>query len=73
MLEKVGRKGIPAQLMGMMGATTMENYMEVPQKKLNIEIPYNPASPLLGIYPEKTIHQKDTCTLIVTAALITMA
>ena len=56
MLEKVGRKGIPAQLMGMMGATTMENYMEVPQKKLNIEIPYNPASPLLGIYPEKTIH-----------------
>ena len=24
-------------------------------KKLNIEIPYDPAIPLLGVYPEKTI------------------
>ena len=31
-------------------------------KKLKIELPYNPAIPLLGIYPEKTIIQKDTCT-----------
>ena len=31
-------------------------------KKLKIEIPYDPAIPLLGIYPEKTIIQKDTCT-----------
>ena len=31
-------------------------------KKLNIELPYDPASPLLGIYLEKTIIQKDTCT-----------
>ena len=30
-------------------------------KKLNIELPYDPAIPLLGIYPEKTIIQKDTC------------
>ena len=28
--------------------------MEVPQK-LNIELPYDPANPLLGIYPDKTI------------------
>ena len=28
-------------------------------KKLKIELPYDPAIPLLGIYPEKTIIQKD--------------
>ena len=31
-------------------------------KKLKIELPYDPAIPLLGIYPEKTIIQKDTLT-----------
>ena len=31
-------------------------------KKLKIELPYDPAIPLLGIYPEKTIIQKETCT-----------
>ena len=31
-------------------------------KKLKIELPYDPEIPLLGIYPEKTIIQKDTCT-----------
>ena len=30
-------------------------------KKLKIELPYDPAIPLLGIYPEKTIIRKDTC------------
>ena len=30
-------------------------------KKVKIELPYDPAFPLLGIYPEKTIIQKDTC------------
>ena len=29
-------------------------------KKLKIELPYDPAIPLLGIYPEKTIIQKET-------------
>ena len=42
-------------------------------KKLKIELPYNPAIPLLGIYPEKTIIQKDTCTPMFTAALFTIA
>ena len=40
-------------------------------KKLKIELPCDPAIPLLGIYPEKTIIQKDTCTPIFTAALFT--
>ena len=30
--------------------------------KLGIKLPYDPAIPLLGIYPEKTIVPKDTCT-----------
>ena len=42
-------------------------------KKLKIELPYNPAIPLLGIYPEKTIIQKDTCTPVFIAALFTIA
>ena len=42
-------------------------------KKLKIELPYDPAIPLLGIYPEKTIIRKDTCTSIFTAALFTIA
>ena len=33
-------------------------------KKLKIELPYDPAIPLLGIYPEKTIIQKEACTKI---------
>ena len=32
-------------------------------KKLKIELPYDPAILLLGIYPEKTIIQKETCTV----------
>ena len=33
-------------------------------KKLKIELLYDPAIPLLGLYPEKTIIQKDRCTNI---------
>ena len=31
-------------------------------KKLNVELPYDPAVPLLGTYPEKNMIWKDTCT-----------
>ena len=41
-------------------------------KKLKIELPYDPAIPLLGIHPEKTKIQKDTCTPISTAVLFTI-
>ena len=49
--------------------------MEVPQKKLKIELPYNPAIPLLGIYLKKikTLTRKDTCTPMFIAALFTIA
>ena len=42
-------------------------------KKLKIELPYDPAIPLLGIYPEKTIIQKESCTTMFIAALFTIA
>ena len=42
-------------------------------KKLKIELPYDPAIPLLGIYPEKNMVQKDTCTPMFIAALFTIA
>ena len=42
-------------------------------RKLKIELPYDPTVPLLGIYPDKTIIQKYTCTLMFTAALFTIA
>ena len=39
-------------------------------KTLNIELPYDPTIPLLGIYPEKTIIQKDTCiSVFITASI----
>ena len=40
-------------------------------KNLKIELPYDPAIPLLGIYSEKAIIQKDTVTPMFNAALFT--
>ena len=42
-------------------------------RKLKIELPYDPAIPLLGIYADKTLIQKDTCTPMFIAALFTIA
>ena len=42
-------------------------------KKLGIKPPYDPAIPLLGIYPEETKIEKDTCIPLFTAALYTVA
>ena len=44
-------------------------------KKLKIELLYNPAIPLLGIYLEKTktLIKKDRCTQMFTAVLFTIA
>ena len=42
-------------------------------KKLKIELPYDPAIPLLGIYPEKNMVRKDTCTPMFNAVLFTIA
>ena len=42
-------------------------------KKLKIELWYNPEIPFLGIYPEKTVIWKDTCTPMFIVALFTIA
>ena len=42
-------------------------------KNRKLEPPYDPAIPLLGIYPEKTIIQKESCTTMFIVALFTIA
>ena len=42
-------------------------------KKLGIKPPYDPAIPLLGIYPEEIKIEKDTCIPLFIAALFTIA
>ena len=44
-------------------------------KNLKLELPYDPAIPLLGIYPKKTktLIRKDICIPVFTAALYTIA
>ena len=42
-------------------------------RKIKIELQFDPAIPLLGIFPELTMIWKDTCTLIFIAALYTIA
>ena len=76
MLVRIWSKENPsALLVGMrIGAATVENSMEVHQK-LNVELPYDSAIPLLGIYPKKhrTIFQKGICTPMFIAALFSIA
>ena len=71
MLEKVWRKGNPlALLVGMQALwRTVWSFL----KKLRIELPYDPAIPLQGIQPEKTIIQKESCTTMFIAALFMIA
>ena len=42
-------------------------------RKLEIELPYDPAIPLLGIYTKETRNERDTCTPMFIAALFTIA
>ncbi len=42
-------------------------------KKLGVKPPYDPATSLLGLYPEETKIERNTCTPMSTAALFTIA
>ena len=73
MLERVWRKG---------NSPLLREYKSVQQlwrtvwrflKKLGIKPPYDPAIPLLDIYPEETKSEKGTCIPLFTAALFTIA
>ena len=49
--------------------TTVWKFLE----KLKMELPYDPAISLLGMYLEKTIIEKDTCTPMSAIAFFTIA
>ena len=42
-------------------------------KKLKIDLPYDPAIPLLGVYTEENRIERDTCTPMFITALFTIA
>ena len=75
MMERVQRKGNLLKLsVGMQtSTTTMENSVKIPLKKLKIELPYNPAIPLLGTHTEESRIERDTCTPVFKVALLTIA
>ena len=56
------------------GAATVENSLEVP-RRLKIELPYDPAVPLLGTYSKefKACSQKDVYTRMFIAMSFTIA
>ena len=74
MLERVWREGNPLTLLvGMQTSTAaMENSVEIPLIT-GIELPYDPAIPLLGIHTEETRIERDTCTTMFIAALFIIA
>ena len=76
MLARMPRKRISFALMvgTQAGAAALENSMEVPQK-IKIELPYDPAIAVLGIYPRDTgvLFRRDTHTPMFIAALSTIA
>ena len=52
---------------------TVWRFLNNNNKKLEIELPYDPAIPLVGIHTEETRVERDTCTPMFTATLFTIA
>ena len=74
MLERVWRKGNPLTLLvGMQTSTAIWRTVWRFLKKLEIELPYDPAIPLLGIHTKETRIERDTCTPAFITALFTTA
>ena len=71
------RKGNPFALLEEMqiGATTVESSMEIPQQKLKMDLPFDRAIPLLGMYLKKpkTLIQKNVSILMFFSVLFTIA
>ena len=68
-----GKRNPPTLLVEMKAGATLQRTVGRFLKELYTEISYDPAIPFLGIYLEKTIIQKDTCTPAFVAALFTIA
>ena len=74
MLGRVWRKGNPLTLLvGMLVVQPPWRTVWRFLKKLGIKPPYDPAIPLLGIYPEETKTERDTRIPLFIAALLTIA
>ena len=74
MLERVWRKGNPLTLLvGMQAIQPLWRTVWRFLKKLEIELPYDPAIPLLGIHTEETRIERDTCTPMFITALFIIA
>ena len=79
MLEMVWREGNAfALLVGMQTSiASMVNSVDSVSffslNKLETELPYNPAIPLLGIHTEETRTERDICTPMFITALFTIA
>ena len=74
MLERVWRKGNPLTLLvGMQIVQPLWRTVWRFLKKLEIELPYDPAIPLLCIQTEETRIERDTCTSMFIAALFIIA
>ena len=74
MLERVWRKGNPLTLLvGMQIVQPLWRTVWRFLKKLEIELPCDPAIPLLGIHTEETRIERDTCSPMFIAALFIIA
>jgi hypothetical protein len=70
-----GNRNPHTLLVGMQaGATTLEKIWRL-LKNLNIDLPYDPAIPLLGIYPKEcnSGYSRGTCIPMFIATLFTIA
>jgi hypothetical protein len=74
MLVRMWRKrNTPPLLVGLQaGTTTLEISLVVP-RKLDIVLPEDPAIPLLGIYPDAPIYNKNTYFTMFISALFIIA
>ena len=74
MLKRVWREGNPpALLVGMLIGIAVMRAVWGFLKKLKIELQYDLAVPLLGVYLEGNMIQKDTWAPVFTGALFTVA
>jgi hypothetical protein len=70
-----GKRSPSSVLVGMQTSTTTLEKIWRLLKNLNINLPYDPTIPLLGIYPKEcnTGYFRGTCTPMFIAALFTIA
>jgi hypothetical protein len=70
-----GKRNPFTLLVGMQTKTTTLEKVWRLLKNLNIDLPYDLAIPLLGIYPKEcdSGYSRDTCTPMFIAALLTIA